>query len=685
MARKSFAEYFPELVREWHPTKNGDLKPDRINKTDQRKVWWLNPACGHEWQTTAHSRSKGSGCPACNRSKRTALRVGTNDLASQKPELASEWHPTRNTALSPEQVSVGSGKTAWWLGPCGHEWSATVNRRVKGAGCPYCGGKATLPGFNDLATVAPEVVKEWDWERNGEMRPDTISRSSKKKIWWIGEECGHRWESSALNRASGYGCPYCSGSRVLKGVNDLGTLAPETAADWDHERNGGIEPSEVHLQSNQHYWWQGAKCGHRWQTTPAHRARGQGCPYCSGRRVLAGFNDLATLRPEVAASWHPTSNGDLTPADVTVSAGSKAWWICESGHEWQSVIANRSTGVGCPACDGKLTVPGETDLLTMRPDVAAEWDYEKNRDLRPENINPYSGKKVWWRGRECGHNWKSSVAFRSAQSLKCPICIGKRVLDGFNDLSTTFPEVAEQWDPDLNGDLRPTEVTAGSNKSIWWKCEHGHQWKSAPATRTSGIGCPYCGGFFVIPGENDLQTLNPEMAAQWHPTKNGELTPRDVKIKSNRRVWWICEEGHQWEVSVSDRSQYETGCPICSHSQPWSKAEKEVYAYVVATFPELVAYENYRNTRLGAFELDIYVEDVRLGIEFNGEYWHDESRDPRIKDRHERKQAICDTYGVRLSIVWENDWKERQDDVKEQIAAIIAGREIPAWMTYARE
>lgn len=611
--------------------------------------------------------------------------MARKSFAEHFPELAREWHPTMNTALSPEQVSPGSSKSAWWLGPCGHEWSASVNRRAKGAGCPYCAGKATLPGFNDLATAAPEAAKDWDWEHNGDLRPDTISRSSKKRVWWIGEQCGHRWEGAVLNRASGRGCPYCSGNKVLKGVNDLGTLAPGTSADWDHESNGGITPSEVHLHSNQPYWWQGAKCGHRWQTTPAHRARGQACPYCSGRRVLAGFNDLATLRPEVAASWHPTKNGDLTPADVTVSVGSKAWWICEFSHEWQSVIANRSKGVGCPACDGKLTVRGETDLLTMRPDVAAEWDYEKNTHLRPEEVNPYSGKNVWWVGNECGHSWRSPVAFRSGVSLKCPYCIGKRVLPGFNDLSTTFPEVARQWDSAMNRDLQPTEVTAGSNKSIWWRCEKGHQWRAAPATRSRGVGCPYCGGFFVISGENDLETLNPVLAAQWHPTKNDGLTPRAVKVKSNKRVWWVCEEGHEWRVSISDRSQYETGCPFCSHRQPWSKAEKEVFAYVVTTFDELTVHENYRAQRLGRFELDIYVENIRLGIEFNGEYWHDESRDPRIKDRHKRKQSICAAHGVRLAIVWEKDWTQRPEEVKEKIVGIIAGGEIPAWMTYARQ
>jgi hypothetical protein len=320
----------------------------------------------------------------------------------------------------------------------------------------------------------------------------------------------------------------------------------------------------------------------------------------------------------------------------------------------------------------------------MRPDVAAEWDYEKNCDLKPENINPYSGKKVWWIGSECGHSWKSAVAFRSGTSLNCPYCIGKRVLPGFNDLNTTFPEISEQWDPALNGDLNPTKVSAGSNKSIWWVCEEKHRWQTSPATRTQGIGCPYCSGYFVIPGENDLQTLNPELAAQWHPIKNGDLTAHDVKVKSNKRVWWICEKKHEWEVSVSDRSQYETGCPICSGSLPWSKAEKQVYAYIVATFPELEVHENYRAKQLGQFELDIYVEDVRLGVEFNGEYWHDESRDPRIKDRHDRKQAICETLGVRLVVVWENDWKTRQNDVEEQISEIVAGGEIPRWMTYAR-
>lgn len=683
-ARKTLAEATPAVAREWHPTKNGELTPRDVAKTSPEKVWWKGGSCGHEWPATVQSRVRGSRCPFCTPGVRKPLIVGFNDLASQNPVVASEWHPTKNGNLTPEQVSVQSGKKAWWLGKkCGHEWQAIVSNRYKGASCPYCAGKRILSGYNDFATLEPELASEWDYERNGDLDPTQLARSSRKVVWWIGRDCGHSWTAQVDQRSQGSGCIYCSGRSVLKGVNDLEALAPETAADWDYERNGGTKPSEVRMQSNQQFWWRGAKCGHRWKTTPAHRARGQNCPYCSGRRVLAGFNDLATLKPEIAASWHPTKNGERTPKDVTVSTGSKAWWICEFGHEWQSIIASRSNGVGCPACDGKLTVPGETDLFTVRPDVAEEWDYEKNRDLRPENINPYSGKKAWWLGKECGHSWQSAIAFRSGVSLKCPICLGRRVLEGFNDLATRFPEIAAQWDPDLNGELGPMQVTAGSNKTIWWKCEKGHQWQSTPATRTSGIGCPFCGGFYVIPGENDLQTLRPEIAAEWDEEKNGELTPRDVKTGSNSKVWWLCDKGHSWRTAVAERIYHETGCPICF--EPWSKAEKQLYAYVVATFPELEVHENYRTQNLGLFELDIYVEDVRLGIEFNGEYWHDESRDPQIKDRHERKQAICDTYEVRLAIVWEKDWNERQNEVKEQIAALVAGDEIPAWMTYTRE
>ena len=151
------------------------------------------------------------------------------------------------------------------------------------------------------------------------------------------------------------------------------------AAQWDTERNGTLTPQQVTLTSNRKVWWICEK-GHSFQTVIASRANGTGCPYCTNRKVLAGFNDLATVEPKIASEWHPTLNGALTPEMVTVGSTKKVWWECPLGHVWKATIYSR-TGAkkcGCPVCAGKTrSVCPFEGLLKYSHDVAPQDTYER--------------------------------------------------------------------------------------------------------------------------------------------------------------------------------------------------------------------------------------------------------------------------------------------------------------------
>ena len=149
-------------------------------------------------------------------------------LASEYTDIAKEWHPTRNGAITPEMAAPKSGKKAWWLGSCGHEWEAVISSRTRGVGCPYCSNYIALAGFNDLATTEPTLVIEWDYDRNDSLKPTDVTAGSHKKVWWKCSK-GHEWEMSVKDRAGRQGCPYCSNKRVLSGFNDLATIYPSLA------------------------------------------------------------------------------------------------------------------------------------------------------------------------------------------------------------------------------------------------------------------------------------------------------------------------------------------------------------------------------------------------------------------------------------------------------------------------
>lgn len=340
----------------------------------------------------------------------------------------------------------------------------------------------------------------------------------------------------------------------------------ELLQEWNYARNDGLTPDDVASGSSRKVWWID-RLGHEWQQDVHSRTvMGRGCPVCAGREIRAGFNDLATTHPKLAAQWDKDKNGELTAQMVSAGNGRKVWWRCEKGHSWQAQIASRASGCGCPVCANRVILPGVNDFATTHPALAAEWHPTKNGDLMPQQISYGYDKKVWWRCAH-GHEWQAAPKTRVRMGSGCPICANDVAQAGFNDLAALFPAVAAEWHPTKNGNLTPAQVVSGSNRSVWWKCRLGHEWRAAIVDRTRGTnGCPYCANKKVLAGFNDLASIEPKIAAEWHPTLNGALTPEMVTAGSNRRVWWICPEGHVWRTAICNRTNAKkrTGCPVCA-------------------------------------------------------------------------------------------------------------------------
>ena len=197
-------------------------------------------------------------------------------------------------------------------------------------------------------------------------------------------------------------------------------------------------------------------------------------------------------------------------------------------------------------------------LGDLYPHLIKEWDFEKNGTLTPFNVSYGSDKMVWWICSK-NHKWKAKV-FQRSHGINCPYCSGKRICKD-NCLTTMNPELAKQWHPILNDDLTPNDVTCGSNIKVWWICSKGHEWKAEINSRNYGNDCPYCSNQKVCL-DNCLTTMNPELAKEWHPTLNCNLTPNDVTIGSSKKVWWFCSKGHEYYSIINDRNKG-CGCRKC--------------------------------------------------------------------------------------------------------------------------
>lgn len=363
--------------------------------------------------------------------------------------------------------------------------------------------------------------------------------------------------------------------------------------EWDWERNPGLNPEDLLINSNKKAWWKCSKCGYSWETKIVYRAGEDhtGCPACANKVLIQGFNDLATKFPKVAAEWHPIKNGDLTPKEVKATSHKKAWWICPHKHEYEQAIQLRTTrGSGCPFC---------------------------------------AGNKVW---------------------------------KGFNDLATTYPKIAKEWHPTKNGKLSPQNVIAGSQKKVWWVCPEGHEYQQSLIKRTSrDYSCPICSGHKALAGYNDFATKYPEIAKEWHPTKNGTLKPSNVTFGSGKKVWWLCPNGHEYKASIHDRGTGGTNCPICSARQFTSFPEQAIFYYIKQIFPD--ASNRYKKIFGTSMEFDIYVPSAKVAIEYDGVHWH------RTEEEHKRelkKYALCQKHNViliRVKEISKQTWNNVADKV----------------------
>ena len=290
--------------------------------------------------------------------------------------------------------------------------------------------------------------------------------------------------------------------------------------------------------------------------------------------------------------------------------------------------------------------------------LMSEWNYEKNGNLKPEQITSGSHKIVWWKCKK-NHEYEMSVK-QKTYGQTCPYCCNRRVLVGYNDLQTTNPNIAKEWHPTKNGNLTSQQVTHGSGKKVWWQCSKcGYEWKTSVLNRTKGRNCPLCSNKVVVYGKNDLATTHPEIAKEWHPTKNNNLKPEQFSHGSREKIWWKCPFGHEYESTIANRTNG-TNCPICNIGRQTSFAEQAVFYYVKKLYPD--AINRYKADFLERMELDIYIPSIRYAIEYDGAPWHSKGIKGKL-ERDRKKYNICCEHNIKLIRL-----SEKMSDIGSDVA-----------------
>ena len=295
-----------------------------------------------------------------------------------------------------------------------------------------------------------------------------------------------------------------------------------------------------------------------------------------------------------------------------------------------------------------LNIMADKKYISEIKELMQEWDYEANKDLDPTKLTVGSHVKVWWKCSKCNHRWQTEIKTRALSKHGCSACLGKILVVGKNDLLTVRPDIAAQWHPFKNGKLKPQDVSYGWGKKVWWQCKKcGYEWQVSPNSRTNKKcygACPCCTNKVVVTGKNDLETTYPELAKEWHPVKNGELTPKDVTGGSHKKVWWKCPHGHEYMTAILYRTRG-TNCPICNIGRKTSFSEQAFYYYIKQAFPD--AINQYKADFLGLMELDIFVPSIKCAIEYDGKPWHGKGFKSK-REREKRKYDLCVKNNIEL-------------------------------------
>lgn len=348
------------------------------------------------------------------------------------------------------------------------------------------------------------VAGEFHPTLNGALTPEQVPFSSKDKVWW---QCSlvpdHAWQATPNNRTKKNrptGCGLCRGNELKGKVpfeRSLQGRFPKIAAELNVERSG-FNASDITYGAKNQAWWSCPKPIHpdypmsvNSRTNPGQR---QGCPYCAGKR-LSPERSLTVVAPLIAEEFLSAVNG-VSPDEIFSQDNSLYVWQCSNvpSHRWSASPNNRvGKNSGCPYCSG-ARVWEANRLGELRPDLASQWDRERNGSLTPWMVSVGSGRAVHWKCPEGeDHRWRARVQKRSA-GQGCRFCAGHEA-SATTSLLALRPDLAAQLDSEKSG-ISAAELTVSSNKLVYWICpvnSEEHSWPARVLNRTrNGTGCPDC-------------------------------------------------------------------------------------------------------------------------------------------------------------------------------------------------
>lgn len=554
-----------KLMSEWDWVKNNELNFNPNNLTlgnNKDRVFWICEK-GHSWKTTIYCRSTfKTNCPYCYG------RYATKEtcLATLNPLLTKEWDFDKNIELTPYEVKPNSHKEVWWKCNKGHSWKAFISdRNSRGNGCPICNAEShsSFPEqslYFFIKQVCPDALNRYKY--NKKFEADIFIPSKNIAIEYDGFYY-HKNNLNDIKKDNYFKQEGIVLIRVKEGVetsttdNIIGVKRVPSISDLENSfnelfillnKNHNISmPKEINIKEKE----------------------------LDILNLFIGKQKEESIasNPKLYKEWDFEKNLNIDPSLISIYSNRNFWWICEKRHSWKASCNNRIKGKDCPVCSNRVILQGFNDLETVNPNLIKYWNFEKNL-ISPKEVSYGSDKKVWWTC-ENGHDYYMAIQ-RVSSGRGCPICAGKKVVTGVNDLYTLFPQLILEWDYNYN-EKDPKNITAYTDYKAKWICNKcNHSWIATVQSRTKGRGCPKCARLIAkkslqlskVKEQGSLADDNPDLLNEWNWAKNGllNLNPYELPPGSTEKAWWTCRIcNHEWQTQINLRAKLGCGCQHCNN------------------------------------------------------------------------------------------------------------------------
>lgn len=489
---------------------------------------------------------------------------GTNPKVSET-KYAKKWDYEKNKR-GPENYTTGSDYKAWWkCKKCKLSYDMAIHLTCNPnttTGCPFC-AKKRPSYFHNLKLNFPIQTQQFLIEKNN-IEPEQVLPGSNKIYWWKCKK-NHIFENSPMNMTrfskNTEVCNYCKGGKAWPGES-FGDLYPNLIKEIDRDLDKDFDEFSVVSGSSRKINWKCSK-GHKWNTTIYSRTiQGTGCRKCKmpySREELRIYSELKLIFIDSKIRYKKFGE------EIDIFIPSIKLAIEFDGYYWHLNREQRDIDKTKTLLKNKINVIRvRENLKTINGiNVHVKTGVFENKDflLIIKQIKKLISQKEFL--EKIDSRLKLSKFQNDKLYLKILADMPAPVYE--NSLEGVYPKAAKKWDYIKNYPLTPDQVSKGSQEKFWFICDkkkHSFDTSVSAITKENYI-CPYCTNR-KIDKSNSLSASYPEIAKEWHPTKNKNLLPTEVAPNYNKKVWWLCSKGDEYEGTCNKRVNSKSGCPYCS-------------------------------------------------------------------------------------------------------------------------